>query len=289
MDRKKAIITGGESGIGRGIGIALAKEGYDIAFSYFKGAINSEYFVNKTTTDIENLGAKCYPIEADLSIKDNADKFFNEAVDKLGSLHLCVSNAGVNKPRAIQDFSDDNLDYLLTLDFRSYIKMMHLSARYMIDHNIKGNIINVTSSRGERSYPNCGLYCGMKAGLNKMIEAYALDVASFGIRINNVAPGAVRIRTKEEIAAIDKPTDMEYYWDPAFRDDPDKVTADFWDNLSDTIPLGRAGNPEDIANAVVFLASDKASYITGITLRIDGGLILPGIPEGSARTDEGWS
>lgn len=286
---KKAIITGGESGIGRGICLALAKEGYDIAFSYYSGAINSDYFVDKTTKDITSLGVKCYSYDADLSKKDAAEEFFNKAVNDLGSLDLCISNAGVNKPRAIQDFSDDNLDFLLNLDFRSYIKMMHLASRYMIDHNIKGNIINVTSSRGERSYPNCGLYCGMKAGLNRMIEAFALDVADYGIRINNVAPGAVRIRTKEEIAAITEPTDMEYYWDKALVDNPNGNVPDFWDNLSDTIPLGRAGTPEDIANAVTFLASDKASYITGITLRIDGGLILPGIPEGSARTDEGWS
>lgn len=286
---KKAIITGGESGIGRGIALSLAKEGYDIAFSYYKDAINSDYFVKKTTGEIESLGVKCYSFHADLSIKGAAEEFFKKAVNALGSLDLCINNAGVNKPRAIQDFSDDNMDFLLNLDFRTYIKMMHLSSRYMIDNNIKGNIINVTSSRGERSYPNCGLYCGMKAGLNKMIEAFALDVAPYGIRINNVAPGAVRIRTKEEIAAIKEPTDMEYYWDKALVDNPDKNIPDFWDNLSDTIPLGRAGTPEDIANAVTFLASDKASYITGITLRIDGGLILPGIPEGSARTDEGWS
>lgn len=286
---KKAIITGGESGIGRGIALSLAKEGYDIAFSYYKDSINSDYFVKKTTGEIESLGVKCYSFHADLSIKGAAEEFFKKAINALGSLDLCINNAGVNKPRAIQDFSDDNMDFLLNLDFRTYIKMIHLSSRYMIDNNIKGNIINVTSSRGERSYPNCGLYCGMKAGLNKMIEAFALDVAPYGIRINNVAPGAVRIRTKEEIAAIKEPTDMEYYWDKALVDNPDKNIPDFWDNLSDTIPLGRAGTPEDIANAVTFLASDKASYITGITLRIDGGLILPGIPEGSARTDEGWS
>ncbi len=286
---KKAIITGGESGIGRGIALALAKEGYDIAFSYCPDAINADDFVKKTTSDIEALGRRCFSYAGDFSEKNACKAFFSFATDKLGGLDLLVNNAGVNKPKAIQDLDDENLDFLLTLDFRTYIMMMHLAAKYMIDHKTAGNIINITSSRGQRSYPNCGLYCGMKAGLNHMIEAFALDVAEYGIRINNVAPGAVRIRSKEEISEIKEPTDMEYYWDPRFVEADTLPEDDFWDNLAPIIPLGRAGIPEDIANAVVFLSSDKASYITGITLRIDGGLILPGTPEGSARTDEGWS
>ena len=159
----------------------------------------------------------------------------------------------------------------------------------MKDHKIKGCIINITSSRGERSYPNCGLYCSMKAGLNRAIEAFALDVAPFGIRINNVAPGAVRIRTKEELAAMKYGGDTDYFWSKEFLDASKPIASDFWDELGKKIPLGRAALPEDIANAVIFLSSDKASYITGITLRVDGGLILPGMPEGSAATDSGWS
>ncbi len=285
----RAIITGGESGIGRGIAIALAKEGYDIAFSYCPTAINVDYFVKKTTADVKAHGQHCFSFAGDFSDKDACKAFFDYAVNALGGVDLLINNAGVNKPKAIQDIDEENLDFLLTLDFRTYIMMMHLASRYMVDHDIKGNIINITSSRGERVYPNCGLYCGMKAGLNHMIGAFALDLAPYGIRVNNVAPGAVRIRTKEEIADIKEPTDMEYYWDPRFTDGSDLPDKDFWDNLNDIIPLGRAGLPEDVANAVVFLSSDKASYITGITLRIDGGLILPGTPEGSARTDEGWS
>ena len=129
----------------------------------------------------------------------------------------------------------------------------------------------------------------MKAGIARAVEAFALDLAPYGIRINNVAPGAVRIRTKEEMAAMDHGADTDYFWDKRFLDGADAVESDFWDELGKKIPLGRAALPEDIANAVVFLSSEKASYITGVTLRVDGGLILPGMPEGSARADEGWS
>jgi NAD(P)-dependent dehydrogenase (short-subunit alcohol dehydrogenase family) len=286
--RKKAIITGGERGIGRGIAAALAGEGYDIAFSYYPLEQNAVEAVEFTHNLLKESGAASFSFKADLSQKEGAKKFFEEAADVLGSVDLLVNNAGVNKPKPIYEFTDENFDYLINLDFRSYIMMMSYASRYMKEHDIHGNIINITSSRGERAYPNAGLYCGMKAGINKAIEAFALDVAPFGIRINNVAPGAVRIRTKEEMSMMDHGADTDYFWDERFLQGAGNVDEDFWDVLGKKIPLSRTAVPEDIGNAVVFLASDKASYITGITLRVDGGLILPGMPEGSAATDRGW-
>ena len=286
--RKKAIITGGERGIGRGIAVALAKAGYDIAFSYYPLEQNADEAVEFTQSLLKESGAASYSFKADLAIKEGAKIFFDEAVDALGTVDLLVNNAGVNKPKPIYEFTDENFDFLVNLDFRSYIMMMSYASRYMKEHNIRGNIINVTSSRGERAYPNAGLYCGMKAGINKAIEAFALDLAPFGIRINNVAPGAVRIRSKEEMAKMDHGADTDYFWDERFLEGADNVAEDFWDVLGHKIPLGRAALPEDIGNVVAFLASDEASYITGITLRVDGGLILPGMPEGSAASEHGW-
>ena len=286
---KKALITGGERGIGRGIAVALAKEGYDIAFSYYPKEQNAEAAVQFTKEAIQKEGRQAYAFEADLSVKEGAKIFFDQGVEALGGLDLLVNNAGVNKPKAIYEFTDENFDYLVNLDFRTYIMMMSYASAYMKDNGIKGCIINITSSRGERVYPNCGLYCGMKAGLNRAVEAFSLDTAPFGIRINNVAPGAVRIRTKEEMASMSFGADTDYFWDKRFLDGADAVSEDFWDELGKKIPLQRVAEPEDIANAVVFLSSDKASYITGVTLRIDGGLILPGMPEGSSNSENGWS
>ena len=286
--RKKLFITGAERGIGFGIAKLMAKGGYDIAFSYYPEEHFADENVKKTKKELGELGAEVFAFPADYSNKEDARKVFEEAVDKLKGLDLLVNIAGVNKPKAIQDLDEDNMDYVLNLDFRTYIMMMHYATRYMIDHNIKGNIINITSSRGERVYPNCGLYCGIKAGINRATEAFALDVAKYGIRINNVAPGAVRIRSKEELLKIKDGFDTDYFWNEKYKN-AKEIKEDFWDQLGEKIPLKRVGLPDDVANAVEFLVSDKASYITGVTLRVDGGLILPGMPEGSGMTKDGWS
>lgn len=141
----------------------------------------------------------------------------------------------------------------------------------MVKNKVRGSLINITSSRGERAYAGDFLYGGLKAGLNRAIQSIALDLAPYGIRVNNVAPGAVRVRDKQELVNQGK--------------------TDFWDDLGKKIPLERCGMPEDIGEAVAFLASEKASYITGTTLRIDGGLILPGMPEHVLPGEDfnGWS
>lgn len=276
MMSKKAIVTGGSRGIGKGIALVLAKEGYDVAISYSTKVDAAE----AVAKEIEALGQKCYYFQANLDKDGVANELFDKCVEALGGLDLLVNNAGLTICEPIQKLTEEKLDHLLNLDFRSFILMMRNATRYMIDHGIKGNIINITSSRGERAYPECGIYCGLKAGLNHAIKAFALDVSGYGIRINNVAPGATRVRSKDEIAAQTSGGPMDYYWRDEYNDKSKPITTDFWDELSDSIPLMRAGTPEDIGNAVAFLASDKASYITGITLRVDGGLILPGMPEG---------
>lgn len=274
---KKAIVTGGSRGIGRGIALTLAKEGYDVAISYS----TREDAAQELAKEIEEkFGRKCYYFQASLEIPGEGHKLFEKAVEALDGLDLLVNNAGLTICESIQDLTEEKLDQLINLDFRTFIIMMRDATRYMIDHKIRGNIINITSSRGERAYPECGIYCGLKAGLNHAIKAFALDVSGYGIRINNVAPGATRVRSKADIAAMESGGAMDYFWREEYSDKSKPITSDFWDELGQAIPLCRAGTPEDIGNAVAFLASDKASYITGVTLRVDGGLILPGMPEG---------
>lgn len=255
--RKKAIITGGSQGIGRGIAMALAKEGYDIAFSYASAK-------DKATEAKEQIerecGVNCYCFQAKLENREEGAAFFEAAVEELQGLDVFVNNAGVTICEPLGQITEACLDYMTELDFKCYILMMDRAARYMIQNQIKGSLINITSSRSQRAYPEDGLYGALKAGLNRAIESFALDVAQYGIRVNNVAPGAIRVRTNEERIAMGR--------DPYF-----------WDELGTRIPLGRCGLPSDVAETVAFLASEKASYITGLTIRVDGGLILPGPPE----------
>jgi NAD(P)-dependent dehydrogenase (short-subunit alcohol dehydrogenase family) len=259
MENKKAVITGGSRGIGRGIALCLAKKGYDVAISY----ATKEDEARKVVKEIEEVhGRRGFCFNAVLHEKGAGAAFFNQAVEKLGGLDLLVNNAGSTRFENILELTEETMDYLINLDFKNYFIMTREAARYMAKNGIRGSIINITSSRGERAYPGDGIYGGIKAGLHRAIQSFALDLAPYGIRINNVAPGAIQVRTKEDLA-------REQYMFP----------VDFWEKLDDIIPLERSGVPEDVGAAVAFLASNDASYITGITLRVDGGLILPGMPE----------
>lgn len=268
MERKKAVVTGASRGIGKGIARCLAREGYDLAISY---ATQREEAQTLSRELEEEYGGKCFFFQASLERPGAGVELLEKSVEALGGLDLLVNNAGVTRFENLLDMTPEVFDLLFNLDFKNYILMMQAAARYMVRHKVRGSLVNITSSRGERAYAGDFLYGGLKAGLNRAIQSIALDLAPYGIRVNNVAPGATRVREKEELEAQGQP--------------------DFWDDLGRKIPLERCGTPQDMGEAVAFLASEKAAYITGVTLRVDGGLILPGMPEHTAPGEdpEGWS
>lgn len=258
MQNKKAIITGASRGIGKGIATELASRGYDIAFSYRSAAGEAE----KLAAELRAAhGVAVWYGQASMEEAGKGLEFFSEAVGALGGVDVFVNNAGTTRFQNILDMTPDIFNMLIDLDLKNYVLLMQAAAKHMVEHGVKGSIINITSSRGERAYPGDGIYGGCKGFLNRAIQSFALDVAPYGIRINNVAPGTTQIRQAEELPP-----------ERAFM-------MDVYEQLGKRVPLGRMGTPEDIAKAVAFLASEDASYITGITLRVDGGLILPGMPE----------
>ncbi len=267
MGNRKAVVTGGSSGIGKGIVLELASQGYDIVFSYHTGKDAALKVVQEVKT---RHAVDCVCFQAAFQDKGTGEEFFRRAAEHLGSVDVLVNNAGATRFENLLEITEETFDMLVNLDFRNYIMLMRAAARHMQERKIRGCIINITSSRGERAYPGDGVYGACKAGLDRAVESFALDVAPYGIRINNVAPGSVRVRSEQDLPQ------------------GDRVILGVYEQLGKRIPLGRMGEPEDIAKAAAFLASDDASYITGVTLRVDGGLILPGMPERPADSDAPW-
>lgn len=249
-EQKTALITGGSSGIGAGIAQVLAEEGYDVAITYGENAAGAE----ETKKTVEALGRRCAVIQADLSRRETPEAVVAAALEALGHLDVLVCNAGVTRHHSILTMTADEIDWLYGLDYRGYILAAGAAARHMVANGIHGNIVFVTSSRGERAYPNDPIYGGLKAALKRSCESIAMDLSPHGIRVNCIAPGATQVRDNERA----------HQW---ARD------------LGGRIPLGRLGTPRECGYAVSYLVSEKAAYITGVVLRLDGGLILPGMPE----------
>jgi len=256
---KTMLVTGGSRGIGRGIALVAASKGYDVAITYSTKKDDAEEVAKIIQTQ---YGRKCVVFQASMEQEGVPVRTVEAAIQALGRLDVLVNNAGLTILDSILDMPMEKLDLLINLNFKGYVLAAQAAARHMVEKGIKGSIINITSTRGYRAYPGDAIYGGLKSAIVRATESFALDLAPYGIRINCVAPGAIQVRFDER-------------------------TQKFYDKLSARIPLERAGTPEDIGYAVVWLASEEASYITGTTLKVDGGLILPGMPEGPNYT-EGW-
>ena len=261
MANRVAVITGASRGIGKGIAIVLAGHGYDIGFSYCSA---EDQAVRLQRQIWEEFGRRCEIWRADLREPGAGPAFVEAAADKLGGLDVLVNNAGATRFESILDLTEQGVNDLIDLDLKNYLFCTQAAARVMARNGTRGSIIQITSSRAQRAYPQDGIYGGVKAAVARASQSAALDLAPYGIRVNCVAPGAIAVRSREELEELAKHK---------------AVPMDFWDKLGRRIPLERVGTPADVGEAVAFLASPEAAYITGVTLRIDGGLILPGMPE----------
>jgi glucose 1-dehydrogenase len=247
-ERKTALVTGGSSGIGQGIAAVLAEEGYDVAITYGKNPDGAEH----TRAGIEALGRRCLTYQTNLQEPDAPERVVKQSIEDLGHLDLLVNNAGRSTRESVLTCTAEHLDMLYGLNFRAYVLAAGAAARHMVLNGVHGSIIFITSSRAERAYPGDFLYGGLKAAIRRACESMAMDLAPHGIRVNCVAPGATVVREDNG------------RWQEA---------------LGVRIPAGRLGTPRENGHVVAFLASEKAAYITGVTVRVDGGLILPGMPE----------
>jgi NAD(P)-dependent dehydrogenase (short-subunit alcohol dehydrogenase family) len=251
---KVALVTGSSTGIGAAVAKQLAKDGYDIAVHYSSSPEAGEQVHAKVLAE----GVNGCLLHGNIADPEVPDRLIAECVEKLGRLDVLINNAGITRFEDLRQIKPETMDSLYNLDFRGMILCAKAAANYMVPAGIRGVILFNTSIRAFSPHTSDAVYAGLKAGLNRAIESFAIDLGRYGIRVNGFSPGVIDVRTPEDVDSKDS---MWY--------------KDHWRY----IPLRRVGRPVDMGNVVSLLVSDKADYITGQVIRADGGLSVFGAPD----------
>jgi 3-oxoacyl-[acyl-carrier protein] reductase len=242
---KSALVTGGSRGIGRAIVLRLATQGADVAFSY-RG---NEDAARDTAAEIERLGRRAVAIQADASQPEAAEQVVAAALEAFGKVDILVNNAGITRDDLIMRMSVDDFRAVLETNLFGAFYMTKAVTRPMLKARA-GRIVNITSVSGQAGQMGQANYSSAKAGLIGLTKATARELASRSITCNAVAPGFVLTELTKDL--------------------PEALQAE----ITARTPLGRFGTVEEIADAVAFLASDEARFITGQVLAVDGGLVM---------------
>jgi NAD(P)-dependent dehydrogenase (short-subunit alcohol dehydrogenase family) len=240
MQGSVAVVTGASHGIGLACARRLAADGCEVVLVSRTAQVLQEVEKSLAAQSLKVRSAICDVCDLDA---------FAHLIDRLERLDILVNNAGGNRPAPFVDVTRQDFDWLVDLNIRSVFFASQAALRKMMRAGTKGSIINMSSQMGHVGLPKRTVYCLTKHAIEGFTKALALEVAPFGIRVNSVAPTFVLT-----------PMTEGYFADPEF--------AEF---VQSRIPLGRCATPEDVADAVAFLASDAAASITGTSLRVDGG------------------
>jgi glucose 1-dehydrogenase len=246
LEGKTVLITGGSQGIGQGIAFRLAEEGADIVVDY----VGNPQSADTTVAQIQKRGRRGLAVEADISSVDQIHSMMKQAVDSFGAVDVLVNNAGVEKHASIWEATEHDYDLVLTINLKGAFFASQAFVQHRMAVKKPGKIINVSSVHEELPFPHFTSYCASKGGMKMMMRNLSIELAPYGITVNNIAPGA-----------IETPINT------ALLNDPPKLKA-----LLDNIPLGRLGQVSDVGGVAAFLASSDADYITGATIVVDGGL-----------------
>ncbi len=245
FEGKVALVTGASRGIGRAIALALAAQGADVAVNY----AGSEAAAREVAAEIEAMGRKAFVIQADIASTEASTAMVDAVIKEFGRIDVLVNNAGITRDGLLMRMKEEDWDAVITTNLKGVFNCTKAAIKYMMKQK-SGNIVNISSIVGVMGNAGQANYCAAKAGVIGFTKATAKEVAARGIRVNAIAPGFIK-------------TDMTSVLS-------EKVV----EAMLAGIPLNRLGETEDIAKAVLFLASSDANYITGQTLHVDGGMVM---------------
>jgi len=248
LEGKTLLITGASTGIGRAAAIGAAQHGADVAINYNSQTAQAEAVV----AEIEALGRRCIAVQGDVADPQTAKEFIARAIDALGKVDVFVNNAGICPFHAFLDMPAETLERTMRVNLHGAYYMVQAAANQMVSQGHGGAIIAVSSISALVGGEYQTHYTPTKAGVHSLMQSAAIALGRHGIRCNSVLPGTILTEiNKEDLADMEK---------------RERMTA--------RIPLGRLGEPEDLAGPIVFLASDLASYVTGAALLVDGGAFV---------------
>jgi glucose 1-dehydrogenase len=248
LQDKVAIITGAATGIGLAIAQVMAREGAAVVIDYIEGQQDE---ADKRARGIGQDGGKAIAVQADVATQQGVQNLVDQAVRRFGRLDIMVNNAGIEQELPFLETPLEVWNNVIAVDLTGPWLGSQVAARQMVKQGGGGRIINISSVHEDLPMPTNAPYCAAKGGLRMLMRTVAVELAPHKITVNNIGPGAID-------TPLDKPT----------KDDPQKMKK-----LLAEIPLGRMGQPEEVAELAVYLASDAAAYVTGSTFFIDGGML----------------
>lgn len=245
LENKVALVTGGSRGIGKAIVLKLAKAGADIAVNFAGNVAAAE----AVAAEVRDMGRRCVLVQGNVADAAVAAEMINKVIAELGKIDILINNAGITKDALLLRMKEEDWDAVLNTNLKGMFNCTKAAIKFMMKQK-SGKIVNMASVVGITGNPSQANYAAAKAGCIGFTKAVAKEIASRGINVNAVAPGYIE-------------TDMTAVL-------PEKVKEE----MAAGIPLNRPGKPQDVANAVLFLVSDEAAYITGQTLNVDGGMVM---------------
>ncbi|MFE8699042.1 3-oxoacyl-[acyl-carrier-protein] reductase [Cytobacillus sp. FJAT-54145] len=245
LEGKAALVTGASRGIGREIALELARQGANIAVNY----AGSEARALEVVDEIKALGRDAFAIQCDVSNAEAVSEMVKQTIENFGSLDILVNNAGITKDNLLMRMKEEEWDDVININLKGVFLCTKAVTRQMMKQR-SGRIINISSIVGVSGNPGQANYVAAKSGVIGLTKTTAKELSSRGITVNAVAPGFIT-------------TDMT-----------DKLTDEIKAEMLKQIPLAKFGEPKDIANVVVFLASEDSRYMTGQTLHVDGGMVM---------------